>query len=188
MVSTRVTPDSQQIPVNVCGGNRYGRYSKISSEFTQNLYLLRNGYPPEHELFEQWLVNFLGYSRVLNFGTFTPPTPTNPPTLTDTINFLPEGTGRGIFNSIRGGFLLAVINSTVYRISSAFGVTMVGTVNSTQGDVYIAENLSNQICIVDGVNAYIYSYGITPPTFAAQDLSAANGLVPTYVRYHNDLS
>lgn len=177
MVSTRVTPNAQQIPINVVGGSCFGRYSKISSEFTKNMFIQNNGYMPGEEQFEQWLTNYPGYKRVLNF---TPPVSPVPVAYPDE---LPAGTGRGLFNSIRGGFFLAVVNSIVYRVEANLGFVQIGIISSSQGDVYMAENLASQICIVDGVNAWIYNYSGVGAAFTLQVLS--NGLVPTYVRYHN---
>lgn len=177
MVSARVTPNSNSIPLNIVGGSAFARYSKISSEFTLNMMIQENGYPPDSESYEQWLCNFPSYSRILNFTPQPSPLPVAYP------DQLPPGTGRGLFNSIRGGFALAVVNSIVFRLDSNLGFTEVGVISSSEGDVYMAENLSSQICIVDGVNAWIYNYSGVGAVFTLQALS--NGLVPTYVRYHN---
>lgn len=178
MVSTRVTPKSQQVPVNVVGSSVFARYSKISSERTQNMFVTTNGAPRDAENFEEWLVNFPGYARILNFIPYPDPLPVPP----ERPNKLPAGTGRGLFHSNRGNLAVAVINSTVYRIASNLGVTAVGIISSTSGEVYMAENLSNQICIVDGVNCWIYNY--VTGQFTVQDLNNAN-LIPNYVEYHN---
>ena len=177
MVSTRVTPNSSQIPVNVIGSSCFARYSKISSELTQNMMLQENGHPKDSELYEKWLTNFPAYKRILNFTPQPIPAPVAYP------DQLPPGTGRGFFNSIRGDFALAVVNSIVYRLDSNLGFVQVDTISSAFGDVYMAENLASQICIVDGVNAWIYNYSGTGAVFTKQTLS--NGLVPTYVEYHN---
>ena len=46
----------------------------------------------------------------------------------------------------------------------------------------MAENLNNQIAIVDGVNCWIYNHATG--SFTIQNLANAN-LVPNYVEYHN---
>ena len=178
MVSTRITPNSQSIPVNLVGGNRFGRDTKISSEYTQNMFVSSNGYKPGEELYEAWLINFQAYKRILNFNlNSVDPNPPHYP------NQLPIGEGRGLFHSSRGGFLIAVVNSLVFRIGPNLGPVQIGIISSNTGDVYIDENLSQQICIVDGVNAYIYFYGVGGPSFTVQTLT--NGLVPNYVEYQN---
>ncbi len=177
MVSTRVTPNAQQVPVNIVGGNRYGRYSKISSEYTQNMFVTSNGYEPGAELYESWLVNYPYYKRVLDFSTNTDINPPHYP------NKLPIGEGRGLFHSSRGNFLIAVINSIVYRIGPNLNPLQIGALSSNTGDVYMDENLSQQICIVDGTNAWIYNYSGAGAEFTIQTLT--NGLVPNYVEYQN---
>ncbi len=178
MVSTRVTPNSQQIPVNIVGGNRYGRDTKISCEYTQNLFVSTNGYQPGEELYEAWLINFAAYERKLDFNPDSvDPNPPHYP------NQLPVGQGRGLFHSSRGGFMVAVVNSLVFRIGPNLSPVQIGIISSNSGEVYIDENLSQQICIVDGSKAYIYFYGTGGPSFTVQTLS--NGLVPNYVEYQN---
>src|ERR1700758_2299427 len=152
MVSTRVTPNSTPMPINVVGGSVFGRYQKISSEYTQNMFITTNGAQPGSETFEAWLVSFAGYKRLLNFTPQLSPLPVAYP------DQLPAGTGRGLFHSTRGNFALAVVNSTVYRLDANLNVTNIGIITSTVGDVYMAENLAQQVAIVDGVNCWIYNY------------------------------
>lgn len=179
MVSTRVTPGASQEKVNVVGGSNYGRYNKISAERTYNMFITTSG-EPDSDDYEIWMVNFPGYQRVVNFvppGTI--PSGTTP-------NNWPSGSGRGIFKSTRGGFAIAVINSQVFRISESFVVTQIGTLNTSMGEVFMAENLSSQICIVDGQDAWIYYYGSGGPSFTQQaDAYFGTDLIPNYVEYHN---
>jgi hypothetical protein len=56
--------------------------------------------------------------------------------------------------------------------------------NTGAGEVTIAENLNGQICIVDGVNAYIYNWS-TSSGIVVQALAGATNLVPNYVTFHN---
>jgi hypothetical protein len=147
----RQTPGSSQVPVSVVGSSIFGRFPKISSERTYNLYIS-----------DEWLINTSGYARILEI--------------------VPEGEGRGIFNSIRGGFMIVVVNSTVYSISNVLAVTTIGTIATAHGEVFIDENLASQICIVDGVNAYIYNYSLGFPNLTVQ---VTTPLVPNYVVYHN---
>lgn len=147
----RETPQSSQVPIAVTGSSIFGRYPKISSERTYNLYLS-----------DEWLINTSGYQKVLEIT--------------------PDGEGRGIFNSIRGGFMIVVVNATVYSISSVLGTTLIGNLATARGEVFIDENLNQQICIVDGVNAYIYNYSLGFPNLTVQ---VTTPLVPNYVVYHN---
>ena len=145
--------ESEKVIVNIVGGSTFGRYAKISSEKTYNMYVS-----------DEWLISFAGWKKQ--------------------IDLLPNGKGRGLFHSIRGGFLIAIVNSNVYRIDTDLNATLLGSIASASGEVYMDENQSNQICIVDGVNAYIYNWTL-PPIIQVQDLSANPGLIPGYVCYHN---
>jgi hypothetical protein len=149
----------QQVPVNVVGSSTFGQYAKMSTAKTYNMYISSVG---EKNAQQDWLINFPGYKAQ--------------------IQLLPSGEGRGIFRSIRGNFMLAVVNANVYRIDSSLSATLIGSLNTDAGDVYIDENLNDQICIVDGTDAYIYNHSL-PPNLTVQSLSG--GLIPNYVTFHN---
>ena len=129
----RQTPDSKRQDLAIVGGNKYGRYPKISSEQTYNMFVS-----------DQWLVNTAGYQRIYNIFTST----------------TSSAQGRGMFVSIRGDFLLVVAGSSVYTLNNSFFPTFVGSLATQSGEVFIDENLNSQICIVDGTNAYIYNYSL----------------------------
>lgn len=121
-----------------------------------------------YNMFESdgWMVSFAGWRKVLEL--------------------FPEGEGRGMFVSSRGNFMIVVVNNTVFRINPGLGKVQVGTLNTSSGQVFIDENLSSQICIVDGVNAYIYYYQ-NPPNLTVQTAGAlgTGDLIPNHVTYHN---
>jgi hypothetical protein len=148
----RQTPNAKQEPVNIVGGSTFGRYRKISSEKTYNMFIS-----------DEWLVSTAGYQRVYNL--------------------LPSGKSRSIYTSIRGGFLIVVIDAIVYRLNTSLQPTKIGTLESSSGFIFIDENLSSQICIVDGVNAYIYNYSLLYPNLTKQ--TGLGNLNPAYVEYHN---
>lgn len=150
------TNKGEEVQVNVVGSSTFGRYPKISLEKTYNMFISEN-----------WLINYPGFKKKLE-------------------DIVPNGEGRGIFNSIRGGFLLAVIDSSVYQIGNNFTPLLVGSIATKTGDVYIDENLASQICIVDGENAYIYDYMSPSPAVTPQTLTyIGNQIFPNYVCYHN---
>lgn len=149
---THSSNNAKEIEVNIVGGSTFGRYQKISSEKTYNMFES-----------DGWLVNFSGYQRVFQL-------------------FANMGSGRGIFRSIRGNFILVVVNAAVYTFSLDLTPTFIGNLNSAAGEVFVDENLNQQICIVDGVNAYIYNWG-GAPFLTVQALSG--GLIPNYVTFHN---
>lgn len=147
----RQSNNSEKVAVNVVGSSTFGRYAKISSEKTYNMFISDN-----------WLVNFAGYRRLMDI--------------------LPSGEGRGIFHSTRGNLLIVVVGSSVYALDTALRKTFIGTLATTTGEVFMDENLASQICIVDGVKAYIYNYNLAP-MLTPQTLSGS--LIPNYVTYHN---
>lgn len=145
---------SETIELSIAGSSTFGRYPKISSEKTYNMFLS-----------DGWLINFAGYRRVLEL--------------------LENGEGRGAFISTRGGFILAVINSAVYRISNTFGFILIGNLATSSGEVFIDENVNSQICIVDGLNAYIYNHTMAPNlTIQTPDGHIGTDLIPNFVRFH----
>lgn len=163
-----ITANSQEIPIRLVGSSVFGRYPTISTERTYNMFVSTSG---DGE--QQWLVNFAGYKERLSLN---------------------GGEGRALFHSIRGDFMIAVVGTFVYRISisgsSLFAVLVNGALPLTtnSGEVYIDENLSKQICIVDSSvgKAYIYNYYDAVPVFGVADLSSAGGWDnPNYVTFQN---
>lgn len=113
---------------------------------------------------DEWLVNYAGFQKVADI--------------------LPAGQGRALYHSIRGQFLIAVVSSTVYRLDANLAPQFIGNINTNNGEVFIDENLSSQICIVDGQSAYIYNY--TNNTLTQQTLTfLGNPIIPSCVCYHN---
>jgi hypothetical protein len=145
---------SENVEIPIAGSSVFGRYPKISSEKTYNMFLS-----------DGWLVNFAGYRRFLQL--------------------LENGEGRGAFVSTRGGFILAVINSAVYRIANNFGFVLIGNLETSGGEVFIDENLQSQICIVDGLHAYIYNHSLPPNLTPQSDGHLGVDLIPNYVTFHN---
>ena len=108
---------------------------------------------------DEWLVSYPGFKKILELNA--------------------DAEGRGLFHSIRGNFLVYVVGSNVYKITTGIGSIRVGSISSESGEVFIDENLASQICIVDGVDAYIYNWSLESVT--AQGF----GFQPGYVSYHN---
>lgn len=183
MANTRVTPNAKQEVVDIVGGSTFGQYSKISAAKTFNTYITTAGIPGNPDSQEIFLVGFPGYRRILNLLPYPDPYPT-PPLYPDQV---PVGAGRGIYHSIRGNIVIVVVNSIVYSLSPTLNQTTVGTLSTSSGEVFIAENLNSQICIVDGKDAWIYNYGLPAPNLTLQTDGAlgSGALVPGYVEYHD---
>lgn len=118
---------------------------------------------------------FISDEKLLNFAGYE-----------ETIQFIPEGEGRGLFHSVRGNFLLQVVNQTVYRINPNLGFQALFSLGSFTGEVIMDENLSSQIAIVDGINCYIYNYTTGNIGLAVFDYgSGGTVFTPNYVTYQN---
>ena len=158
-----LTTSTQEIPVNLVGSSVFGIYPTISVERTYNMYVTYNG-----DKTEEWLVNFPGYQALLAL-------------------FEEKLEGRGIFYSVRGGFLLAVVEASVWRINLLSEIpTQLGVIGTNSGEIFFDENLSGQICFVDGQVAYIYNYPLAPNAIspAVYD-SHSSDFQPNYVSYQN---
>lgn len=148
-----LTPNAKQIPIKIVGSSVFGRYPIINTERTYNMFIS-----------DDWLISFAGYLEALE------------------INSDPSIQGRGLFHSTRGNFLILVIGDRVWRINPGLGFQDTGLVlATTSGEVFMDENLSSQICIVDGVNAYIYNY--YPPGLGSGVVTLPFN--PGYVTYQN---
>jgi hypothetical protein len=160
-----LTADSQEIPVRIVGSSVFGIHETISVERSYNFYISSSG---DGE--EEWLVNFPGFKGVLE--------------LIDT-----GVEGRGFYHSVRGGFLLAVAGAAVYKIDTlAAFPTQLGTIGSSTGEVFIDENLSGQVAIVDGLVTYIYNYILAPATIVPAvytNVPIDTIFNPNYVTYQN---
>lgn len=161
-----LTTGGQEIPVRIVGSSVFGRYPTVSVERTYNLFITTSG---DGE--EKWLVNFSGFAAQLSFFD----TPLE---------------GRGFFHSIRGGFILVVIGALVFRVNLLSEIpTQLGTISSSSGEIFFAENLSSQVCFVDGQKAYIYNYDSAPTTIGDavfNNLSSPTTVfLPNYVTYQN---
>ncbi len=152
-----MTPGGTQIPVRIVGSSIFGRHPIISDERTWNMFIS-----------DDWLINFAGYDQA--------------------VEILPFGIeGRGLFHSTRGNFLLTVLGSNIYRIDQNLGFTFLFSIATTTGEVFMDENLSSQIAIVDGSNtAYIYNYTTESIGAVVWDYGASGTVfTPNYVTYQN---
>lgn len=82
------------------------------------------------------LLNFAGYNFVLSL----------------------LGNGRGLFSSKKAAAMFAVSERTVYSIDTSLIKSIIGTLTTLTEDVYIDEDIINNIAFVDGTNIYIYNY------------------------------
>lgn len=162
-----------EVPINLVGSSIFGRYPKISIEKTYNMFIS-----------DGWLVNFSGYQVAIPQNVF--------------VN---GGVGRGIHVSTKLSRLICVVGNTVYLVdiffdqnlemSFDFSATIIGTLATIQGVVYISENNTPQVAISDGVNIYIYDPFNVTSTFyimtgdgASPSLKPIN-FTPGYIDFHD---
>jgi hypothetical protein len=109
---------------------------------------------------DDWLVPYAGHKNVAAIA--------------------PTGQGRAIYNSTNLGNAIAVIDNGVYLINQNEAYSRIGTIDTFNGDVFIAENNARQIAICDKRNIYIYDYsGNTTPAFQKVTLD----FVPAHVAF-----
>jgi hypothetical protein len=152
-----MTPSGTQVPVRIVGSSIFGRHPIISDERTWNMFIS-----------DEWLINFAGYAQA--------------------VEILGQGIeGRGLFHSTRGNFLLTVLGSNIYRVDANLGFTFLFSIATTTGEVFMDENLSSQIAIVDGsTTAYIYNYTTESVGSVVWDYGASGTVfTPNYVTYQN---
>jgi hypothetical protein len=153
----------KQYPINIVGSSIFGRYPKISTEKTYNMFIS-----------DEFLVPYAGYQIAISSTTF---------------NLGKEG--RAIFSSIKFGRLVVVVDNSVYLVNINYSqlynkvinsqTILIGTLNTSTGVVYITENNKPQICISDGTNIYIYDPALSP---SFQTISTID-FVPGYVTFHD---
>lgn len=133
----------KSIPINIVGSSVFGRYPKISIEKTYNMF--------ESDGF---MVPYAGYQIAIPASRFG------------------SGVeGRAAHTSTKLGKLIVVVDNRVYLVNLFFdqntqltfdsSVILLGTIQTSTGVVYIAENNKPQIAISD--NEQIYIYDPNPP-------------------------
>lgn len=117
-----------------------------------------------------WLTEYGGYKKI--------------------IELLSGGKGRGIFSSIPGNFMVAVVNENIYIIRKSYtlvdnqplyDIKLIGAIFTSSGDVFIDENNVSQIGICDKTRIYVYDYNAN--TFSIAVLP--EGFLPGYLTYQN---
>lgn len=152
----------KQYTLEIAGSSTFGRYDKISPSKTLNMYLS-----------DGWLVDYPGYEKVIDASLFN------------------NGTeGRGLHTSTKLGKLVTVVGNGVYLVEISFNVSTstatnilvdrIGTLQTTTGVVYIAENNKPQIAISDGSKIYIYDPTLSP-TFQVINTD----FIPGYIDFHD---
>ena len=143
--------DLQELPLPIVGSTKFGRYPIVSNEETLNM-IISDGF----------LVPFAGYSIKVS---------------------TPGDEGRGLYTSNIHGIMVAVINDRVYEVTADPDGTLfyseVGQLNTTNGVVYIDENINNQIAICDLEDLWLYN------PIAATFTQVSISFMPGYITYQD---
>ena len=165
------------VPLNIVGSSVFGRYSKISTERTTNMFISQD-----------FLVDYTGYQPSVPWQAFG----------------TGGKEGRGLFTSTKFGCLVAVIDDTVYLVTINFdtyyeqtlGYTRnaIGKLATSTGVVYIVETNTPQIVISDNHNIYVYDQNalLSSNFYIAQALDPADAtktipinFTPGYITFHD---
>ncbi len=119
-----------QFPLQIVGGNHFGRYSKISAEQTFN-FIVSDGF----------LVPYAGYKRAVEIGG------------SSIGRGLYASTIGNIMIAVVGTVTYTIDSNLVAQPIPG------GQLLTNSGDVYIAENNNKEICITDGAYVYVWNYG-----------------------------
>jgi hypothetical protein len=139
-----------QVPLDIVGGNRYGRYPKINQAQTWNM-MISDGF----------LVDYAGFKFI------------------EEITENSASKGRGDHVSTVYNLLIAVAGNAVVMFDHNLVPTRIGTLSTSIGDVYIAENNNAQIAFSDGVHIYIYN--IVTQVFTTVSID----FVPGFLSFQN---
>lgn len=155
----KMQQEVQEVPLKLVGGNKFGRYVKISIEETFNMIVSDNA-----------LVDYAGYANVL---TQSPNSPGR--------GIYSSGPGVRII-AVWGSVVFSIVNN-----NNILTATAVGNLSTSVGDVFIAENNNKQIGITDGVNLYVYNWGSNAFTILSFDVDPVAFPIqtPGYISFQN---
>jgi len=160
-----VAARKQDIPLKMVGGNRYGRYPKISDEQTFNLYIS-----------DDWMVNYAAYEVAAGINQQS------------VGRHLFTSSRWGHMLAIIGNAVYGV--SPPASNSETLQTFFIGNINTFEGDVFIDENIAGQIAICDGQAIWIYNWQTpsSPPLIAATlpvDQATNEPIIPGYITYQD---
>lgn len=152
------------MPINIVGSSTFGRYPKISTEKTYNMFMSDN-----------FMVPYSGYKSIKDANG-------SPVSL--------GNHGRAIFYSNINQVFVGVFDLSVYtfylnynavtQTYSISGLFEIGVITNPNDNVYISENNAGQVAIVDGSLIYIWDKTQSNP-FQTPVLD----FTPNYITFHD---
>ena len=148
---------TEPIPLALVGGNKFGRYNKISTEQTWNFIVS-----------DDWLVPYAGYKNVV------------------TLNPSSQGRGL-YASTVGNIMIVVIGSEVYSLGTSLVPGSPVGDLETASGDVYIAENNNFEICLTDGAKVYVYDYknNIFKSNGTIGGVTFPDGFDPGFVSFHN---
>jgi len=155
---------ARAFPLNIAGSSTFGRYPKISIEKTYNMFIS-----------DEFMIPYAGYIIGIPASAFGGGV-----------------TGRAIFQSTKFNCLIVVVGASVYRVTivysqffqrvTSYQVSLIGTLNTSVGVVYVTENNLPQVLISDGTQLYIYD-PTNSPSFGTPTVPIT--FTPGYITFHD---
>lgn len=134
------------LPLDIVGSSKFSRYPKISKESTYNM-IISDGA----------LIPYPGYRKVKDIK--------------------PGGSkGRALYTSPKYQHQIAIIDNGVFSISNDFAISLLGTVDTSTGSVFISENNADEIVITENSNN-IYIFNYSAETFQKIDVGFRIGYI-----------
>jgi hypothetical protein len=134
MAKTRSSQTAVPIPFLLVGSTTFGRYPFISVEQTFNM-LIVNQDPGAPDA-KQYLAPMAGYQYQIQLSN----------------------EGRGLFSSKQASAMFAASSGNLYEIGTSLNPAKIGELETIGGDVFIDQDILQNIAFCDGVNIYIYNY------------------------------
>jgi hypothetical protein len=161
MPAPNQTQEIQEVPLELVGGNTFGRYSKISNAQTWNMIVSDDA-----------LVPYPGYKNVLESTTSA------------SGRGLYASTRGNIMIAVWGSTVFSIeitIDSNFQNILTAHNR---GNMATSTGDVFISENNNGQIVLSDGNEIYVYNW-LTPSTNITLATKPAALTDPGFIAFQN---
>ncbi len=161
----KISQEIQEVPLKMVGGNKFGRYSKISVEETFNFIVSDNA-----------LVPYAGYKNILT---------QNPSSIGRGLYASSRG---NLMLSVWGSQFYTIVPDFSSTIPGALVATFRGNLETTDGDVFLSENNNGEIAFTDGFIIYVWNW--LTDTFSSSGLQGgvtvpASLTNPGYIAFQN---
>lgn len=155
---------AKDIPIKIVGSSTFGRYPKISLEQTWNMIIS-----------DEFLVDYAGYKNVFGQNTETK--------LPDPFNT--NGVGRGQYHSTLLNEAVVAVGNGVYLVDVNLNKRLIFSLQTSAGDVFIAEDVQGHIAVCDKKDIWIYTKATGVAAKATTTGGAVLDFIPGYIAFHD---